>query len=80
MKFIHEKKEISEDLKSIVDEKKQKNQAGLVAGNSSSSFGEFSTSWVGVDKTWARAHGLPYGLPYGPPYGLPYFDDFIISQ
>ena len=30
----------------------------------------------GVDKTWARAHGLHYGLPCG----LPYFDDFIISQ
>ena len=25
----------------------------------------------GVDKTWARAHGLAHGLPYG----LPYFDD-----
>ena len=31
---------------------------------------------MGVDKTWARAHGLPYGLPTG----LPYFDDFIISH
>ena len=35
---------------------------------------------VGVDKTWARAHGLAHGIPYGLPYGLPYFDDFIISQ
>ena len=35
---------------------------------------------VGVDKTWARAHGLAHGLPYRLPYGLPYFDDFIISQ
>ena len=32
--------------------------------------------FMGVDKTWARVHGLPYG----PPYGLPYFDTFIISQ
>ena len=34
----------------------------------------------GVDKTWARAHGLAHGLPYGLPCRLPYFDDFIISQ
>ena len=27
---------------------------------------------MGVDKTWARAHGPAHGLPCGLPYGLRY--------
>ena len=37
---------------------------------------QYASSVTGVDKTWARAHGLAHELPFG----LPYFDDFTISQ